>query len=209
MAAAAGKFDEAAIYQEESLILRRKLGDTWGIANLLSNMAEVAYERGRLTDAEAMAEESLQLRQGIGDRNGQALVYPILGGTARTQGRMAEATAYHLLGIELGVEVGNEGATLANIEGLAVIAGLNGQALEALRLLGAVEALRMDSRGGLTPIDQLRLHRSVEEVRALYKAGDPSQGSLDSAWVVGRTFTFERALREIQSLFPSGWNNQL
>src|SRR5207253_1498363 len=54
-----GDYTRAAVQLEESLALKRELGDTQGIARSLSNLGMVAYLQGDLTRAVALYEESL------------------------------------------------------------------------------------------------------------------------------------------------------
>ena len=42
----------------ESLLLRREVGDQWGIANSLLNLSEAAYDQGAYAEALGLAGES-------------------------------------------------------------------------------------------------------------------------------------------------------
>src|SRR5579871_6424352 len=58
-----------ALY-EESLAIRRELGDKNGIADSLSNLGEMAKEQGDYAAARALYEESLAIRRELGDKYG-------------------------------------------------------------------------------------------------------------------------------------------
>ena len=64
----------AAAYRalfEESLEIKKQLGDRWGMANSLSNLGMVAYNQDDYPAARALFEESLTLRREVGDRSHQ------------------------------------------------------------------------------------------------------------------------------------------
>ena len=63
-----GDYETARILNEESLALRRELGDTPGVATLLNNLGIIARFQRDLTGARAMNEESLALFRKMGDR---------------------------------------------------------------------------------------------------------------------------------------------
>jgi tetratricopeptide (TPR) repeat protein len=86
-----GDYDTARALNEESLALRRELGDTPGVATLLNNLGIIARFQRDLRDARQMNEESLALFREMGDRwavgqllNNQACV-------ASDQGEYGEA----------------------------------------------------------------------------------------------------------------------
>jgi tetratricopeptide (TPR) repeat protein len=58
---------------EESLAIKRELGDKWGIASSLGNLGILAADQGDYALARALHEESLGLRRELGDRLGVAL----------------------------------------------------------------------------------------------------------------------------------------
>jgi adenylate cyclase len=86
-----GDYETARKLNEESLAIRRELGDTPGVATLLNNLGIIARFQRELFDARRMNEESLALFRQIGDRwavgqllNNQACV-------ASDQGEYAQA----------------------------------------------------------------------------------------------------------------------
>ena len=65
-----GDYPAARALLEESLAIRRELGDRWGIARALSNLGNVALNQGDYPAARALLEESLAIRRELGDRSG-------------------------------------------------------------------------------------------------------------------------------------------
>ena len=65
-----GDYPAARALLEESLAIRRELGDREGIAASLSNLGNVALYQGDYPAARALHEESLAIRRELGDRCG-------------------------------------------------------------------------------------------------------------------------------------------
>ena len=77
---------------EESLALHRKLGNTWGIAYGVHQLARVLfYSQSDPALVRSLLQESLTLNRELGDKwiNGQVLL--LLGDVALSQGDMALA----------------------------------------------------------------------------------------------------------------------
>jgi tetratricopeptide (TPR) repeat protein len=67
-----GEYERAAGLLEESLSLRRALGDQRGVALSLHNLGRVAYYRGDYTAARSLCEASLETYRVVGDQAGIA-----------------------------------------------------------------------------------------------------------------------------------------
>lgn len=67
-----GNYTRAGELEQESLTLRRALGDKWGIAVSLGNSAWVFLKQGDLPQAVGLLRESIMLRREIGDPGGIA-----------------------------------------------------------------------------------------------------------------------------------------
>jgi tetratricopeptide (TPR) repeat protein len=67
-----GDWTAAQSYHEQSLALRRRVGDRWGTAASLSNLAMVPYQQRDYAQARQYWEEALQVRRRLGDSLGLA-----------------------------------------------------------------------------------------------------------------------------------------
>jgi tetratricopeptide (TPR) repeat protein len=85
----------ARLRLEESLALRRELGDQAGIASALLTLGEVAVMQGDTARATALIEESLPLLRQLGDSHGIAWAFNHLGHVAQLQGAYVRATRLH------------------------------------------------------------------------------------------------------------------
>jgi tetratricopeptide (TPR) repeat protein len=57
---------------EESLAIRRELGDRGGVALALNTLGNLAFEQGEYSSARACYSESLAIERGLGDKRGIA-----------------------------------------------------------------------------------------------------------------------------------------
>lgn len=95
LAARRGEFAQANRLFQESLALRRQLGDTRGVAIALNNLGLVAREQGDYLAARACYDESLTLKREMGDQRGVAIALNNLGLVTRDLGDDAGAHALH------------------------------------------------------------------------------------------------------------------
>jgi tetratricopeptide (TPR) repeat protein len=86
LASAQGDFEHAQVFLEESLVLRREMNDTQGVAHALQRLGIIAYYFGEYERAAMLQEESLVFCQAIGDDTGIARALNGLGILALDQG---------------------------------------------------------------------------------------------------------------------------
>jgi predicted ATPase/class 3 adenylate cyclase len=89
-----GDYAAAHAFFEESLAIRRALGEKGGIAAALNDLEWVAFHRNDYTAARALSEESLAIWRDLGDKEGIATSLNNLGFVAYHQG---EYTATYVL----------------------------------------------------------------------------------------------------------------
>jgi len=83
--------DERIKINEESLAVKRKLGDLRGVAHSLRVIARETALQGQFKKAEALAYEALEIWMELGDREDIAAMYGVLGTILVWQGRFSEA----------------------------------------------------------------------------------------------------------------------
>ncbi|MGC4044295.1 MAG: tetratricopeptide repeat protein [Armatimonas sp.] len=89
-----GDFASAHSFHEESLSIRRQIGDRHGMAVALQDLGIIASDLGDYRPARAYLEESLVIQREIGDQRGMAISLICLGRAASAQGEYAMARAY-------------------------------------------------------------------------------------------------------------------
>ena len=191
-------YPAAQALNEESLAMRRELGDKPGIALALANLGNIAEVRLDFTAARALYAESLAIRRETGHKVGIAFTLMNLGGLANTQGDYPAARDLLEESLALGRELGDRrhiGHALSNLgevalgqgdypaaralleEGLSILRELgdpNGITL-ALVALGIVHLCEGDYRAAQALIKEaLR----VDEERGGQEADNPDAGSL-------------------------------
>jgi predicted ATPase/class 3 adenylate cyclase len=117
-----GEYSAARTLHEESLAIRRELGDRRGIAASLHSLGNVARKQGDFPSAQALCEESLAIRRELGDRWGIAASLGNLGNVAAEQGDYPAARALHAESLAVRRELGDRwgiGNSLNNMGNVA------------------------------------------------------------------------------------------
>jgi predicted ATPase/DNA-binding SARP family transcriptional activator/Tfp pilus assembly protein PilF len=114
------------IFYEQSLAIRRALGDTRGVAVSLNNLGLLAHEQGDYAAARALHEESLALRRELGDQGGLASSLNNLGIVAYQQGDYAAARALYQESLALRRELGDKQGIALLLDNLGIVAHSSG-----------------------------------------------------------------------------------
>ncbi|MGD8394839.1 MAG: tetratricopeptide repeat protein [Candidatus Eiseniibacteriota bacterium] len=117
-----GDAAHARLRLQESLDMRRRLGDESGIADCLNNLANVAYLERDLSEARRLWEESLLIRRRIDDRVGTAVSLNNLGTLAWAQGDNDTAHTRFTDSLALRRELGDRRGAAVALANLANIA---------------------------------------------------------------------------------------
>jgi tetratricopeptide (TPR) repeat protein len=184
---------------EESLAIRRELGDKRGIAISLSNLGRVAYSQGDYPAARSLHEESLAIRRELGDKWGIAYSLNSMGSVAYLQGDYAAAHSLYEESLTIRRELQDKrgcAECLAGLGGVAARMGqwqaqtrAEGQAERGTRLLGAAEALLGAISAVLDPEDRMVYEQGVASARAQL-----SEEDFERAWAEGRAMSMEAAI---------------
>jgi len=217
-----GDIARSAALIEEVLALRRKLGDTWGIAAALNNLANAVIYQGEYRRAATLYEESLAQFRALRDDWCIAVTLHNLGHVATEQGDYTRATALleeclalrRQLGDTAGIAdtlmiLGDVALRQGNCaratrwfdEGLALSRDLDSKIAIALGLLSAGDvALRQG--------DLARARSTLEESRALFQQVGDQQGAArvlnslgDVAYAQGEHARAGQFYRESLTLF--------
>ena len=178
-----GDYAAGRALNEESLALRRELGDTPGVATLLNNLGIIARFQHDLAGARRMNEESLALFRKIGDRwsvgqllNNQACI-------ASDQGQYAEARSLLQESLSIRRQLGDRAGLALSLNTLADVVLDEGDFEAARPLLD--ESLSIDRELG----DQTAIAYLMEDYSGLAAAEGKHSRALTLAG-------FASALRE-------------
>jgi tetratricopeptide (TPR) repeat protein len=86
-----GDVEAARTLYEESLALRRELGDKHGVATALGNLGQIALDRQEFATAQALYTESLKLYRDLEDVQGSVECLEGLAGVASALGQVEKA----------------------------------------------------------------------------------------------------------------------
>jgi len=187
-----GDHQRAASLYEESLAIKRTLGDPHSVALSLNNLGEVALDRGDDEQAAVLFAESLALFEEQEGRWGIALLLTNLGNLARRQGYYEQATTQYKRSLTLYREMDNRVDVGECLEGLASVASAQGQSRRAAQLFGVSAALRAATGTSVPPVDRAAIDAAIGRARAAM--GDES---FAQAWAAGEAMPLERVITHI------------
>jgi predicted ATPase/transcriptional regulator with XRE-family HTH domain len=93
---------------EQSLEIRREIGDKRGMGISLNHLGTMAYERGDFASARLLFEQGLEIRREIGDKSGTSLMLTNLGTTLQQLGDFDAARSLLEESLALKREFGNK-----------------------------------------------------------------------------------------------------
>jgi tetratricopeptide (TPR) repeat protein len=129
-----GDYPAAHALYEQSLTMRRELGDRRGVGAVLNNQGLLAYEQGDYAAARVLHEESLAIDRELGDRWGVAISLVHLGGLAMMQGDYPSARAMNEESLAIFRELGDRGHIANALRNLGSLCSQEGD-LPAARAL--------------------------------------------------------------------------
>jgi tetratricopeptide (TPR) repeat protein len=187
---------------EQSLSVRRALGDQVNVADSLNNVGYVQTCLGAYDLAERALEESLQIARQFGDLRHLALISGNLGNVNLFRGDREAATSWYHENLSLSRRIGDKRTCLEALRGLAAIAGAEGEIETAASLTGTVDALHMSFGGTPSRMESMIDDRFIAPVR---RAMDDAAWSRLSAPIPEVTLeqTIAWALGEESALEPN------
>ena len=198
LAHSGGDPERAAALWTEGLALARESGDTRLIAAGLNNLGNLAYFRGELAHAAERYEEALALHRAAGSSEGIALALLNLSQARLRQGDAPAVRALLRDALERLRSLCQPRLMAGALEVLAKLAAVEGDALQAARLIGAAAAAREEIGAAQYPDDQADLERSVSAAR---------ESAGEQAWAVasaaGHALALDQALAEAMALAGS------
>ena len=174
---------------EESAALARDVGDRYGLAFALTNLGALAQNEGDYAAAGVLRAQSAAIAREIGERDmlGRALLG--LAFVARMQDEHADGPALWREGLVVTSELDDRWLMLRALAGLAGVAIVDGHHGWAVRVFGAVEALRQLDGTREPPVWRTVNDRDVAGARAAL--GDEM---FAAAWAQGRAMSLEQVV---------------
>jgi predicted ATPase/class 3 adenylate cyclase/lipoprotein NlpI len=160
-----GDYAISRSFHEQSLALRREIGDTRGIAASLNNLGLVSYRQGDYAAARSFHEQSLAIKKERGDKWGMSSSFMNLGLLAQEVGDFASARSLYEQSLALKEELGDkEGiATLhSNLGSLAAEQGDYGVARSSFEQSLAMQRELGDKQGIAISLNELGVIDSLD-----------------------------------------------
>ena len=172
---------------EQSLELRRELGDEAGVTRALVGIAQVLVAMGETERAETISLDLLE--RAVGDPRTEHFAYHFLADCALIRGDPREAGARYRESLRVALPLGDVAETSFEVQGVAMSEAGEGDPRRALVLAGSVEALW----------ESLGLSISVAFWDALLErylgpARERLGEDADAAWAEGRALAFDDAV---------------
>jgi tetratricopeptide (TPR) repeat protein len=185
-----GLLERATAYLQEALALTQDAGLVNYRGWALYNLGRTAYLLGDFSGALAWLEESLALFRDLDYTIGVAETLLNLGRAARAQGDSIQAARHFRESLVLLSESRLSSSLIPDcLDGLAGVAGAQGQPERAARLLGIADALRDSADMLLQPAYRAAYERDVAAARAQL-----DEATFAAAWAAGRALTLEQAI---------------
>jgi predicted ATPase/DNA-binding CsgD family transcriptional regulator len=187
VAAFRGNLREAEGLGAEALALMRAIDQLWGAARTLLGLGDLARVKGEHDTARERYQEALGILRDVSARPDIARCLAGLGRIALEQGDLAAARRDLAESLRLSYASGSRIGMARGLEALARLAVLAGQPETALRLAGAMTALRAGA--GLPPLPGSRTQRYLDAAAGL---GQHARARL---WAEGAALTSAAAVR--------------
>jgi non-specific serine/threonine protein kinase len=188
VAMAKGDYETARSNYQESLTICRGLRSTNDIAWTLSNLGDVAREESHLDEAEVLYSQALVLFRQINDQAGLANCMSDLGNLAVLHQQYLTAAQLYQESLVIFGDLGDRRGIALVLEGFANMASAGGRPEVALRLAGAVAAVRGSLGLQKSQAQRLRTGASIAAARALL--GSRAQ----DVWTEGERMPLEKTI---------------
>ena len=133
-----GHYTAAGALYEESLAIRREMGDKVGVALSLFNLGNVALAQGEYAKARALNDDCLRLNREMGDKNGIASSLCYLGVVALAEGDHARARALLEESLSLRQEMDDKPGKARPLLGLGLVDLAQGKPEAREHILGSL-----------------------------------------------------------------------
>jgi predicted ATPase/class 3 adenylate cyclase len=182
-----GDVAKAADMFRTSRTMFEELGDRRGVADSLFGLSIMSRLQGDLTIARATAEEGLKLHQELGDFFGMHGSLHVVGRAAAEMGDLDTARSVLLQTLNMEEQAGDRTGMALSLDNLVDQEIRRGNAIRAMRLAGASEAIK-EGVGGQAPPELVDIPDPRERARRLL-----SEDEIRTALNEGRAMTLAEA----------------
>ncbi len=174
---------------EESLSYSRKLRHKSSVSYALITLGFIFFFKGEIDKAQSIFEESMALAREIGDQRSIASGLYAFGWVAFGQADYVTARNRYRESLAILKDLGHQWIIALSIEGLAMVAGTQGQLAESARLWGAADALRETISASVPPVNHILYEQLKDTLRSQLGENTFTKGLLE-----GRSMTLDEIL---------------
>jgi predicted ATPase/DNA-binding SARP family transcriptional activator len=189
-----GDIDRAEELYTECLCLNQEINDQEGAANAFWGLGLVAQMRGDYTRATEFCDEGVAQYQALHHQFGLGWMHQLSGHIARGQGRLTDALAAYCRSLTIWQERDDPVSGAILLDDIARVLCDIGAWELAVRIMGAVQAMRAAAGIVCTPREQTDHDQQQQLCRA--RMGDHAY---QSAWEAGGALTFDQAVALAQT----------
>lgn len=186
-----GRYDRAAEHGGRALAAFGALDDPSWEAMTRHQLGVIAFARRDVEGAAAHLEEALARHREQENAFGTAMALDYLGLVASSHGDLATAARWYQESLGIWREIGSKERLAEWLARVATVAAAAGQAVRAVRLAAAAEALR-DALGTIWVLPERDIYeRTAQDLRS-----DLGEAVYLEAWLAGRALSQEAAVAE-------------
>ncbi|CCI05075.1 Similar to tr/Q110T9/Q110T9_TRIEI Tetratricopeptide TPR_2 (fragment) [Microcystis aeruginosa PCC 9443] len=127
-----GEYQKAIEFHQQSLAIKRKIGDRGGEAKSYGNLGSVYGSLGEYQKAIEFYQQSLAIEREIGDQGGEAKSYIGLGNVYNSLGEYQKAIEFYQQSLAILREIGDRGGEAYSYNNLGVVYGSLGEYQKAI-----------------------------------------------------------------------------
>ena len=187
-----GEFEIARKYLEEAISVTHEVGNVIGEAMALQILGDLMTDLGELEAAGSNLERAMALHEEIDDPYSKATNHISMAALALRRGDSATARTLIEKGLRVFLDLGGRMHMAEGLEDLAGLLLLEGNAVQAARVLGNAKEQRDLAQTPIPPMRASALERTIAGVRE--SLGEERYAT---QWEYGRRLTPERAIEEV------------
>lgn len=196
------RYNDALPLYEQSLLIRKKIGDKAGQGTTLNNISQIYHAIGNYTTALIYLEQSLAMQRVIGNRYNEGIIVNNIGNTYYAKGDHDKALSLLEQSLAISRELGDrvgENITLSNIGAVYYARDNYAPALKYLKQsLALFRELGDRSNEGMTLLNISQIYKALgnyaialkhleQSLRIAQEIGD-RRGEAETSWNIGLAY---------------------
>jgi predicted ATPase/DNA-binding CsgD family transcriptional regulator len=190
-----GDYEDAFADAELALAIYTDLGEEWFVANSLWHIGLIRYFSGDVDGATGLFPQYFATMSALGDQDGLAAYFKQLGGMAIDRHDEEGALSHFLQLLACGRLLDADYLIADAVEGIAVVLARRGESERAVRLLGAIDALRTSGGPSRVPARDAYVKPTITSLRETL-----GPDTMEAAWQEGRAMPIDDVLGDAETV---------